>query len=123
MPNRPLSKLGADVFQFGNEQYLLIMDYYSEFFEISKLSDLLNVTVITHCKSQFARLGIRHIFMSDNGTQFDSREFRQFADEYGFELKTSSSTYPQSNGMDEKAVQTAKRLLKKAKKGMDEIHI
>ena len=116
VPNRPWSKLGADIFQFGNEQYLLIVDYYSEFFEISKLSDLKSITVITHCKSQFARHGIPDIFMSDNGTQFDSREFRQFADEYGFELKTSSPTYPQSNGMAEKAVQTAKRLLKKAKK-------
>ena len=116
VPNRPWSKLGADIFQFGNEQYLLIVDYYSEFFEISKLSDLKSITVITHCKSQFARHGIPDTFMSDNGTQFDSREFRQFADEYGFELKTSSPTYPQSNGMAEKAVQTAKRLLKKAKK-------
>ena len=76
----------------------------------------MSVTVITHCKSQFARHGIPDIFMSDYGTQFDSREFRQFGNEYGFELKTSSPPYPQSNGMAEKAVQTAKRLLKKAKK-------
>lgn len=102
VPNRPWSKLGADIFQFGNEQYLLIVDYYSEFFGISKLSDLKSITVITHCKSQFARHGIPDTFMSGNGTQFDSREFRQFADEYGFELKTSSPTYPQSNGMAEK---------------------
>ena len=84
------------------------MDDYSEFFKISKLSDLKSVTVITHCKSQFARHGIPDISMSDNGTQFDSREFRQFADEYGFELKTSSPTYPLINGMVEKAVQKQK---------------
>ena len=69
MPNRPWSKLGADIFQFGNEQYLVIVDNYSEFFEISKLSDLKSVIVITHCKSQFARHGIPDIFVSDNGTQ------------------------------------------------------
>ena len=59
----------------------MIVDYYSESFEISKLSDLKSVTVITHCKSQFARHVIPDIFMFDNGTQFDSREFHQFADE------------------------------------------
>ena len=116
VPDRPWSKLGADIFQFGNEQYLLIVDYYSEFFEISKLSDLKSVNVITHCKSQFARHGIPDIFMSDNGTQFDSREFREFADEYGFELKTISPTYPQSNGMAEKSITNSKKTAEKAKK-------
>ena len=59
VPNRPWSKLGADIFQFGNEQYLLIVDYYSEFFEISKLSDLKSITVITHCKLEQVSRGSR----------------------------------------------------------------
>ena len=116
VPTRPWSKLAADIFQFENEQYLLIVDYYSEFFKISKLSNMKSSTVITHCKSQFSRHGIPDIFMSDCAKQFDSAEMRKFAVKYGFQLKTSSPTYAQSNGMAEKAVQTAKRLLSKAKK-------
>ena len=48
--------------------------------------------------------------------QFDSAEMCKFAVDYGFQLKTSSPTYAQSNEMAEKAEQTAKRLLSKAKK-------
>ena len=76
VPTRPWSKLAADIFQFENEQYLLIVDYYSEFFEISKLSDMKSSTVITHCKSQFSRHGIPDVFMSDCARQFDSAEMR-----------------------------------------------
>ena len=43
-----------------------------------------------------------------------SHEFKRFADEWGFRHTTSSPEYPQSNGAAEKAVQTAKRILKKA---------
>ena len=104
VPTRPWSKLAADIFQFENELYLLIVDYYSEFFEISKLSDMKSSTVITHCKSQFSRHGIPDIFMSDCAKQFDSAEMRKFAVDYGFQLKTiaSSPTCAQSNGMAEK---------------------
>ena len=45
---------------------------------------------------------------------FNSKEFDEFAKEWGFKQTTSSPTYAQSNGMSEKAVQTVKRILKKA---------
>ena len=48
---------------------------------------------------------------SDNRPQFSSHEFSQFSDQYCFEHVTSSPHFPQSNG---EAVQTVKRLLKKA---------
>ncbi|XP_021374484.1 uncharacterized protein K02A2.6-like [Mizuhopecten yessoensis] len=76
--------------------------------------DTRSETVITHCKSQFARHGIPDILISDNGPQYACDVFRRFAKTYGFEHRTSSPTFPQSNGMAEKSVQTAKRLLKKA---------
>ncbi|XP_021360877.1 uncharacterized protein LOC110455216 [Mizuhopecten yessoensis] len=53
--------------------------------------------------------------MSDNGPQFGSAEFREFAREYGFEHTTTSPYHAQSNGQVERMVQTVKRLLFKAK--------
>ncbi|XP_050527903.1 uncharacterized protein LOC126897995 [Daktulosphaira vitifoliae] len=53
------------------------------------------------------------IIVSDN-VPFGSHEFRKFCKEYNIELRTSSPNYPQSNGLLERAVQTAKQLLKKS---------
>ena len=50
---------------------------------------------------------------SDNNP-FNSQEFRNFADRYGFDHQTSSPRYAQSNGKAENAVKTAKRLMTKA---------
>ena len=60
--------------------------------------------------------------MSDNGSQysntrnlFDStHELKQFAEDWGFCHTTSSPEYPQSHDAAERAVQAAKRILKKA---------
>ena len=46
---------------------------------------------------------------------YSSHEFKQFAESWGFRHVTSSPHYPQSNGLAEKTVQTAKRILTKAR--------
>ena len=64
-------------------------------------------------KSVFARHGIPDEVIADN-MPFSSKECIQFAQEWGFEINTSSPRYPQSNGMSERTIQTVKNLLKKA---------
>ena len=71
--------------------------------------------IIKRCKKQFARHGIPDIVFIDNGPQFSSQQFHNFACAYQFEHQTSCPYYPQSNGKVEKAVQTVKNILKKAR--------
>lgn len=63
VPERPLQKIGVDLFTFDQQEYLLIVDDYSKFIEVEWLkSDTRSAKVITHLKSQFARHGIPETF-------------------------------------------------------------
>ncbi len=113
-PPRPWSTVGADLFHIDNKQYLVIVDYYYRYFEVAKLTSTTSGDVIDHFKSIFARHGIPEVVRSDNGPQFASEIFRQFAQDWGFSHVTSSPHFPQSNGEAERAVRTVKSLLKKS---------
>jgi hypothetical protein len=115
-PDRPWAKVAFDLFEFDNRNYLVTVDYYSNFWEVDYLENTKSRTVIHKLKSQFARHGIPDSCMADNGPQISSQEFTQFSKDWGFEMTTSSPGYPQSNGKAEQAVKTVKRLMKRAKK-------
>lgn len=94
---------------------IITVDDYSNFFEIRAVSDTRSSSVITSLKWQFARDGISSIVGYDNGPQFSPSDFKMFSKEWDFEHITSSPHYARSDGKIEKAVNTAKRILKKAK--------
>ena len=50
--------------------------------------------------------------MSDNGPQYSSEQFAEFANQYGFSHITSSPKYPQYNGAAERAVRTINDIMK-----------
>ncbi|XP_061129807.1 uncharacterized protein K02A2.6-like [Syngnathus typhle] len=114
-PTAPWQKVGTDLFHLHGKDYLLVIDYYSNYPEVAQLSSTSAQSVITHMKGFFARHGIPRCVVSDNGPQYDCGEFSEFAQVYGFQHVTSSPLYPQANGQAEKGVQIVKRLLKKAK--------
>ena len=107
----PMAETGS---RPGGKNYLLVTDYYSRYPEIVQLRSTTSSCIITACKSIFARYGTPELLISDNGPQFASQEFKDFAFAYNFEHKTSSPQYPQSNGQVERMVQTIKNLLKKS---------
>ena len=114
LPDRPWQRVGCDLFEFNNYSYMITVDYYSNFFEVDRLSDKKAPEIIRHLKAHFARWGCPELLCTDNGPPFNSSEFRRFSTLYEFEHRTSSPRYPQSNGKSENAVRTVKRLMQKA---------
>ena len=90
-----------------------MVDYYSRWFDIKELSDESSHSVIKALKEVFATHGIPDVVMSDNGPQYSAEAFRQFAAAYHFTHVTSSPKFPQANGEVERAVRTAKSMLRK----------
>ena len=115
VPSRPWAKVAVDLFHLNGQQYLLIVDYFSGFWEVEPLQSTLSSDVIKKIKMHFARNGIPDMVVSDNGPQFAAQEFQCFRKTWQFQLN-STSQYPKSNGKAENAVTAAKHLLKKAKK-------
>ena len=113
-PSRPWQRIGVDIFTFHRKNYLISVDFYSGWFEIDLLNEMLTTTVITKLKAHMARYGVPDVVVSDNGPQFSSKQFKTFQTSWQFEHVTSSPGYAQSNGGAERAVRIAKSLMKKA---------
>lgn len=113
VPEYPFQRVSSDIFYVRGKEYLLIADHYSGFIDIKQLKQSDSPEVIQILKQWFAVHGIPEIFESDNGPQYSSQKFVEFAREWCFKHNTSSPTYSRSNGFAERMVQTAKNLLKR----------
>ena len=82
IPSRPWSKISVNLFALDGKQYLVMVDHYSEYFELESLRNIAASTVIRAMKRNFACHGITDTCISDNGPQFDCHEFSQFARNY-----------------------------------------
>ena len=114
VPSRPWEKVGTDIFELKNKSYVIMVDYYSNFWEVDKLPDTKARTVILKLKNHFTRYGCPDKVVSDNGPLFSCNEFATFAHTWEFKHCTISPGNSKANGKVESAVKTAKRLLHKA---------
>ena len=110
----PWEIVGPDMFHFRGEEYRLVVDYYSSYPIIRKLSSTTSCAVVSKLKLIFSEFGIPNFFISNNARQYDSAEFRKFEAEYDFKHETSSPRYPQCNGKSERFVGIVKKTLPKA---------
>ncbi|XP_049268076.1 uncharacterized protein K02A2.6-like [Rhipicephalus sanguineus] len=114
-PKYPWYRAGIDLFEYGGKSYLSVYGALYNFPEVEELRDTSAKTVIYNLGAIFSRYGIPYEVCTDNGPQFSSRDFSRFASKYDFRHVTSSPEFPRSNGLPEKGVQVAKRLLQKTK--------
>ena len=61
LPIRPWSKVGTNLFTFNGKNYIITVDYYSNFIEMDGLNSTVSNAVIQTLKKQFARHGIPDI--------------------------------------------------------------
>ena len=120
IPDEPWIKIGTDLFSIGNQTYLIIIDYHSKYFDVYKLPDATARTVIEYTKKSFSKFGIPTEVISDNGPCYNAKKYKRFSKDWDFKHNTSSPSYPKSNGMAERTIQTVKKTIRKCRrKGND----
>lgn len=117
LPDHPWSQVAADQFKLHGKEYIVLVDYYSDFLEVQKLEENTSSSVIEFFKEQFSRHDIPDTLTTDNASQFTSHEFQyQFSVDWEFTHVSSSPHHPKSNGKAESAVKVVKSLFRKALK-------
>nr|XP_047138956.1 uncharacterized protein K02A2.6-like [Hydra vulgaris] len=90
--------------------------------EVFLLPNTGSANVIQASKESFSRNGIPEELVSDNGTQYSSKVFRQFSQQWQFKHITSSPHYAQSNGLAEATVKSVKLWIKKCYMSNEDIY-
>ena len=112
VPNRQWSKVS--MFTFNSDEYVILVDHFSDYWELQKLTTPTSSAIIDYCKKIFSVHGIPDKIISDNGSQFSSRNFTIFVKDWTFQQVTASPYHSRSNDKAESAVKIAKNLLKKS---------
>jgi len=102
---------------FMGRMFLVIIDAYSKWLEVYVMNSATTAATIEKLRDTFARYGLPDVLVSDNATCFTSDEFQQFLKANGIRHAKSAPYHPTTNGLAERAVQTVKQSLKKAKEG------
>nr|XP_037273548.1 uncharacterized protein LOC119165480 [Rhipicephalus microplus] len=116
IPSLPWEVVGADICYHNATEYLVVVDFYSFFFEIRPVKTTAD-KVIAAFADIFATHGFPQRLCTDNGPPFSSQDFREFVGKISLHHVRSSPYHPRSNGMAERAVQEAKKLLKRYRYG------
>ena len=108
----PFQHICADEFEIGGNHYVSVVDRYSGWILIYHVKTCLTSQhLIKIFRSIFTAYGVSEKVYTDGGLPFQSREIKQFFNNWNVVHITSSAGYPQANGRAELAVKSAKRLL------------
>lgn len=117
IPEYPFQVVSMDLFEVvvncQKKMFVILVDHYSDFYELEEIRNMSASTIIEFCKKCFARHGIPQLVIADNGTHFKNELFCKCAKEWEFKLSTSAPFHHEANGKAEAAVNSAKTLIKK----------
>jgi len=108
----PADELAIDLFDFGRDTFMVIVDRFSGWYDIDKLAKL-DTAAVTKVLERWTRTyGLPKRIMTDGGPQFRA-PFSAWCEERQIDHATSSPYHPRSNGLAEAAVKQAKLLLER----------
>ena len=96
----------------SGESLLVVVDYYSRFFEVVIMQSTTSQKMIEALTPIFVRYGYPFTLKSDNAAQFVSEEFEEFLSKNGIEHRKSPPLWPQANGEVERQNRTLLKVLK-----------
>src|SRR5436190_4062297 len=82
IPDKPWSKVVADILTYGGRDFLVVMDYFSKWIELFSLESKSSTHIIDKFKKIFSRLGIPDVLIADNNP-FSSYELKIFSQNWG----------------------------------------
>ena len=87
----------------GFTHVLVAVDKFTKWIEAKPIKSLDTGTAVSFIRELIFRYGVPHSIITDNGSNFDSEEFRAFCDSQGTRVDYASVAHPQSNGQAERA--------------------
>ena len=96
--------------------FLIVVDVFSKYIIVRKLPNSTSAAMCIELSMIVTELGLPHIIRSDNGPCYNSKEFQQFLQCYSITDQSSSPNHPRSNGLVERMVRVAKKVMDKAEK-------
>ena len=98
----------------GGAKYAIVaVDYFTKWAEAEALATITTKKVINFVvRNIICRFGLPHTIITDNGTQFDSAEFKDFCKRFHIQKKFSVVAHPQANGQVEAVNKVIKSILK-----------
>ena len=112
----------------GAKHAIVAVDYFTKWAEVEALVHITEANTTSFVKKNILyRFGVPNTIITDNGTQFDNRKFRDMCEEYGIANYYATPAHPQTNGQTEAVNKVIKHTLKAkldAKKGnwADKLH-
>ena len=111
-PTYPFQSICLDFFHISPNNYLAVVDRYSNWLSVFQLPKDDSAHVIQVLREYLSIFGIPTTLTSDGAKVFTSKEMEDFCDRWGIVHRVSTAYNPRANKRAEVGVKSAKRLLR-----------